>query len=948
MIYNSLLEFIEKSRKVNWEVVREDCIYSVLKFGMFFCFRFDPEIFEMKQLPAETVRILSSSQVITSVVSVVKELIENSLDANATNVDVKLENYGFDKIEVRDNGDGIRAADVPVMAVKHYTSKISSSQDLESLTSYGFRGEALASICSTSEVLITTKTANEDFSTQYALDRSGHIISQKPSHLGQGTTVTVLKLFKNLPVRKQFYSTDKKCKEEMKKIQKLLMAYGIIKPELRIMFTHNKTVMWQKTRALDHKTAFMAVVGAAIMDNMVSFQRHCKDIELVQQYYKLKFQMDSNRSYPVFLINIIIPPSAVDVNLTPDKSQVLLHNQESICLAIDDILTSLYGPLTEVDSCPTEKTDTILEDSFINEAEQTTMCANQIGSCRNTKQQARMPLFSSRSNGKNSGREKYPELHLNNQTLCNDTSQGLTSEVDTSSSKRIGYDIFQGATVELCEDQQNKSKGLFSPDNNIFMDTNFETSIEGDLMNDHFQEPDKTEEPIMPKESSEITADQWSLGNALRNSRGENLEPVQILIPGGGGGGGGGRRGGGGGGVKPQEKNDGETQQNLHKENNNQTIKRTNVVNEKVGQITAYDIISNQIIKKPMTAFALFTQEHRSGLSTENTKASAEELTLKMEEMWKALNKEEKKKYEEKAARDLDRYKKQSRKAMDQSTKRLSTDKEKKHKARLKDCLSNQPKLDKLFHSQMEKKHSSCQAIKIVKVPFSMDSFRRKLHILGQKESDKDEPCLIHLLNFPDAWIMASEKKIMMLNPYRIEEALLFKKLLESHKLPIEKLDKPVVLTDSLLRESQYMDVLCKMPKESVRFDGSSYLLDSRLIANGFKIKIIPGSEASENQLEIEGMANCVPYYGISDLKEILNAVINDNAKEVYECRPLKVVNYLEGEAVRLSRQLPLYLSKEDVQDTVYRMKQQLGNQDKSCVHGRLLVHCLTDIPQSE
>nr|XP_060636486.1 PMS1 protein homolog 1 isoform X2 [Anolis sagrei ordinatus] len=878
----------------------------------------------MKQLPAETVRILSSSQVITSVVSVVKELIENSLDANATNVDVKLENYGFDKIEVRDNGDGIGAADVPVMAVKHYTSKISSSQDLESLTSYGFRGEALASICSTSEVLITTKTANEDFSTQYTLDRSGHIISQKPSHLGQGTTVTVLKLFKNLPVRKQFYSTDKKCKEEIKKIQKLLMAYGIIKPELRIVFTHNKTVMWQKTRALDHKMAFMAVVGAPIMGNMVSFQRHCEDLEVLLTGFLPKPDSGGGlTSHP-----------------SPERSFIFVNNRpvylkeilkESICLAIENILTSLYGPMTEVNSCPTDKTDTILEDSFISEAEQTTVCTKQIGSCRNTNQQARMPLFSSSSNRENSGRE----LHLNNQTLCNDPSQGFTTEVETSGSKRTGCDRFQDATLELYEDQQNQSKGIFSPDSSIFMDTHFEASIEDDLWNDNFQETNKREGPIMPKESSEITADQWSLGNALKNSRGENLEPVQILIPGGGGGG------------KPQEKNDGETQQNLHEENNNQTIKRTDVVNEKVGQVTAYDLISNQIIKKPMSAFDFFMQEHRSGLLTENTKASTEELTLKMDEMWKTLNKEEKKKYEEKAARDLDRYKKQSRKAVDQSMKKLSTEKGKNHKARLKDCLSNQPKLDKLFHSQREKKHSSCQAVKIVRVPFSMESFRRKLDILGQNESDQDEPCLIHLLNFPDAWIMASEKKIMMLNPYRIEEALLFKKLLKSHKLPIEKLDKPIVLTDSLLRDSQYMDVLCKIPRESVRFDGSSYLLDSRLTANGFKIKLIPGSEAQENQLEIEGMASCVPYYGISDLKEILNFVINDNAKEVYECRPLKVINYLEGEAVRLSRQLPLYLSKEDVQDTVCRMKQQLGNQDKSCVHGRPLIHCLTDIPQS-
>ncbi|EGW04746.1 PMS1 protein-like 1 [Cricetulus griseus] len=95
------------------------------------------------------------------------------------------ENYGFDKIEVRDNGEGIKAVDVPVMAVKYYTSKINSHEDLENLTTYGFRGEALGSICSVSEVVVTTRTAADDFSTQYVLDGSGHILSQKPSHLGQ-------------------------------------------------------------------------------------------------------------------------------------------------------------------------------------------------------------------------------------------------------------------------------------------------------------------------------------------------------------------------------------------------------------------------------------------------------------------------------------------------------------------------------------------------------------------------------------------------------------------------------------------------------------------------------------------------------------------------------------------------------------------------------------------
>ncbi|KAG8124822.1 hypothetical protein E2320_020085, partial [Naja naja] len=201
----------------------------------------------MKQLPAETVRLLSSSQVIVSVVSVVKELVENSLDANSTSIDVKL------------------AVDVPVMAMKHYTSKIGSSEDLESLSTYGFRGEALGSICSISQGRLSEiQGGTKSQYTQYTglsflllsflfflsifLQRNmffwrdeGIMMNacQKQKQFACRTTITVQKLFKNLPVRKQCYSTDKKCKEEIKKIQKLLMAYGIIKPELRIMFTHN-------------------------------------------------------------------------------------------------------------------------------------------------------------------------------------------------------------------------------------------------------------------------------------------------------------------------------------------------------------------------------------------------------------------------------------------------------------------------------------------------------------------------------------------------------------------------------------------------------------------------------------------------------------------------------------------------------------------------------------
>lgn len=116
-----------------------------------------------------------------------------------------------------------------------------------------------------------------------------------------------------------------------------------------------------------------------------------------------------------------------------------------------------------------------------------------------------------------------------------------------------------------------------------------------------------------------------------------------------------------------------------------------------------------------------------------------------------------------------------------------------KHK--LKASLSNQPKLDELFQSQHEKRRSD--NVRIAEVPFSLESL--KVNFRKRKEVDleeKDEICLIHGLKFPDAWLVTSRRDVMLLNPYRVEEALLFKRLLENHKLPAEPLEKPIILTE--------------------------------------------------------------------------------------------------------------------------------------------------------
>ncbi|XP_046799501.1 PMS1 protein homolog 1 isoform X5 [Gallus gallus] len=916
----------------------------------------------MKQLSAETIRLLSSSQVITSVVSVVKELIENSLDASATTIDIRLENYGFDKIEVRDNGNGIKVADVPVMAIKHYTSKISSSEDLERLTTYGFRGEALGSICCISEVLVTTRTADDDISTQYVLDSSGHVTSQKPSHLGQGTTVTVLKLFKNLPVRKQFYSTNRKCKEELKKVHDLLIAYGIIKPELRITFVHNKAVIWQKNRVSDHKMACMSVLGTAVMGSMVPFQHCCEDpeinlsgflpkaesdssltslsssersfifvnsrpvhqkeiLKLIRQYYSVLMQKDSTRLYPVFFLNITVPASAVDVNVTPDKTEVLLQYKESVLLAVENVLKSLYGPLPATVSGEANKTDVTSEDMFVHKAGQTDVVVNEKEPSGNNDLHAHTSFLSFNSDVQSYQAGKNTEICLNHQIFSGDTVHSCLEEKEASKN-----DAFQEGSLQLlCEEEQKGQNTTGIPSNSAPVDPG--SKEEGGCL----LSSDNAEEALVPEDLPEISADNWSMGNAFKNSSGDNLEPVKVLIP-----------DAGGAINKQSERSD---EQSHDPQIPDPSIRKTNVIDEKTGHITAYDLISGRIIRKSKSAFEHFIQEYRSKFVSENPRCSMKDILLKIEEQWKNLNEEEKQEYELKAARDLERYNREANKAMQQAARRPVKENE-RQKPRLKASLPKQQKLDKMLCAQIDKKPKSNQPVKVVTVPFSLSACRPQFQRHEKSDSDKHELCLIRRQSFPDIWIFATEKKLMLLNPYRLEEALLRKRLLMNHKLPVEKLEKPVVLSDSLLGESHYMDVLHKMQKDYQGLNGLSYLSDPRLVANGFQIKVIEGASATESHMEIEGMANCLSYYGISDLKEILNAVVNRNAKEVYECRPLKVINYLEGEAVRLARQLPLHLSKEDVENTIYRMKQQLGKENKGCVHGRPFFHHLTDIPE--
>ncbi|PSN44979.1 hypothetical protein C0J52_05472 [Blattella germanica] len=337
----------------------------------------------LTQLSANTVKLITSTQIITSVSSAIKELIENSIDAGATNIDVKIENNGLDLIEVKDDGCGIKKADTSNMALPSYTSKISEYSDLFKLQSYGFRGEALNALCRVADVSITTKTDEDEFAMVYMLNNDGNIISSKPSHLGKGTLVTVKGLFHNVPVRKQFLSSGRRANEELKRADSVVKSLAVIHPHLRVTFCHNKCRLWQKSTCLNLRQSVMQLISHAIaskleelsldeselnikmlvpkkdIDSLASIcqsnnecmmnyinsrpVRYKKLEKMMLKYLSERFpgQLPMHK-YPHYLVSIVTSPSEMDVNLEPNKTKVLLKEEDDVLSKIENLLATYY------------------------------------------------------------------------------------------------------------------------------------------------------------------------------------------------------------------------------------------------------------------------------------------------------------------------------------------------------------------------------------------------------------------------------------------------------------------------------------------------------------------------------------------------------------------------------------------------------------------------------
>ena len=180
---------------------------------------------------------LTSGQVLLDLASAVKELLENSLDAGATAIEVRFREYGVGGLEVHDNGTGIDESDHASIGLRSHTSKLSSFEDLESVSTLGFRGEALSSICNLAKLTVVTATGTAaPLGHALEFDHLGKLIGSTRAARQRGTTVAVTELFATTPVRRR--ELEKNSKREFGKVTAAINAYALINTGVRITLTN--------------------------------------------------------------------------------------------------------------------------------------------------------------------------------------------------------------------------------------------------------------------------------------------------------------------------------------------------------------------------------------------------------------------------------------------------------------------------------------------------------------------------------------------------------------------------------------------------------------------------------------------------------------------------------------------------------------------------------------
>ncbi|KAJ1730107.1 ATP-binding mismatch repair protein [Coemansia biformis] len=341
----------------------------------------------LHQMGKDTVQRLCAGQVVVDLATSVKELLENSLDAGATFVDIKLRDSGLTSITVADNGQGIDSDGFATLCRRHWTSKIQRFEDLESVATFGFRGEALSSLCTVASVSVTTATRESaPMGVQLEYTGDGELASQSAVARERGTTVCVAGLFEKWPVRQQ--DLRKNVRREYLRLVSLVEQYAIISDGVRLSLANqtkggSSTVGVRTMPNTDRLTRMLAVCGAALRPHLVHIEHRVEgtgdadpgiaieghisrplpeagrgasdkqyffvngrpcDFPRAKRLINELYRSHSPTRFPVFAIAITIDSASVDVNLTPDKRTILIRHEPQLLEVLRLALTRVFEP----------------------------------------------------------------------------------------------------------------------------------------------------------------------------------------------------------------------------------------------------------------------------------------------------------------------------------------------------------------------------------------------------------------------------------------------------------------------------------------------------------------------------------------------------------------------------------------------------------------------------
>lgn len=343
----------------------------------------------VRLLDTNTANQIAAGEVVEKPASVVKELVENALDAGADKIEVTIFAGGTEYIRVTDNGCGMSEADAKMAVLRHATSKLTKAEDLLSLNTLGFRGEALPSIASVSNFTLLTRPENEEFATSVHID-GGENTEVTASGGSTGTTVIVENLFFNVPARRKFLKT---VSTEGRYISELLTRLALSRPDVRFKLVNNDKEVLSTSGDGDLEHAIKALYGKNVAENLLEVSLNdpkvrvsgfigkptllkgtrqwqtffvngrCIGSKMLSKAMDHAYQSQIPKSgFPFAVINITVDTASVDVNVHPQKSEIKFSDDSLIYKAMYKALTdALTKPMSA------QKTQvTLLPDSELN------------------------------------------------------------------------------------------------------------------------------------------------------------------------------------------------------------------------------------------------------------------------------------------------------------------------------------------------------------------------------------------------------------------------------------------------------------------------------------------------------------------------------------------------------------------------------------------------------